>query len=47
MCEAARTVGDGWLMTAQIRVHDVDFSNLGVDCETMNKPEACQLLAGG
>jgi hypothetical protein len=35
------------LMTAQIRVHGVDFSDLGVDCETMDKPEACQPLAGG
>ncbi len=35
------------LMTAQIRVHDVDFSDLGVDCETIDKPKACQLLAGG
>jgi hypothetical protein len=27
------------LMTAQLRVHDVDFSDLGVDCE-MREREA-------
>ncbi|MBI3247977.1 MAG: restriction endonuclease subunit S [Deltaproteobacteria bacterium] len=35
------------LMTAEVRVHDVDLSDLGVDCETGDKPEACQPLAGG
>ena len=25
------------LMTAQLRIHDVDFSDLGVDCETRER----------